>query len=195
MLVIGLTGGIGTGKTTAAEHLVRRGFARIDADEIGRELTSDGEPMLEILDDVFGPEGEMGTGAIIVRRDSGVAVLDRRALANIVFKDENKRERFDNIVHTEMKKIIDSRIASLQLSGTEEGYSGILLDAPLLFEAEINDRCHVVILITADTDVRIDRVCNRDNTTPDEVEDRIMNQMSDDEKKDIRISLWRTMVK
>ncbi len=51
------------------------------------------------------------------------------------------------------------------------------------FEAEINDRCHVVILITADTDVRIDRVCNRDNTTPDEVEDRIMNQMSDDEKK------------
>ncbi len=125
----------------------------------------------------------MGTGAIIVRRDSGVAVLDRRALANIVFKDENKRERFDNIVHTEMKKIIDSRIASLQLSGTEEGYSGILLDAPLLFEAEINDRCHVVILITADTDVRIDRVCNRDNTTPDEVEDRIMNQMSDDEKK------------
>ncbi|MGI6765651.1 MAG: dephospho-CoA kinase [Lentihominibacter sp.] len=183
MLVIGLTGGIGTGKTTAAEHLESRGFARIDADEIGRELTADGQPMLEILDDVFGPEGEMGTGAIIVRRDSGVAVLDRRTLANIVFKDENKRERFDKIVHTEMKKIIDSRIASLQSSGSEEGYSGILLDAPLLFEAEINDRCHVVILITADTDVRIGRVCDRDNTTPDEVEDRILNQMSDDEKR------------
>lgn len=183
MLVIGLTGGIGTGKTTAAEYLVSKGFARVDADEIGRELTADGQPMLDILDDVFGPDGEMGTGATIVRRDSGIAVLDRKALANIVFKDEDKRERFNHIVHTEMKKIIDSRIAALQSTGEKEGYSGILMDAPLLFEAEINDRCHVVILITADTDVRIGRVCERDSTTPDAVEDRIRNQMSDEEKR------------
>ncbi len=183
MLVIGLTGGIGTGKTTAAEYLVSKGFARIDADEIGRELTADGQPMLEILDHVFGPGGESGTGAVIVRRDSGVAVLDRKALANIVFKNEDKRRQFDLIVHTEMKKIIDGRIEAFQMSGENEEYSGILLDAPLLFEAKIDDRCDVVILITADMDVRIDRVCSRDNITPGEVADRIRNQMSDDEKR------------
>ena len=55
--VVGLTGGIGTGKSTAADYLKEKGFAHIDADQIGRDITADGSPMLSVLDDVFGPRG------------------------------------------------------------------------------------------------------------------------------------------
>ena len=58
--VLGLTGGIGTGKSTAAQFLKGIGFAHVDADQISRGLTADGSPMLAVLDSVFGPEGEMG---------------------------------------------------------------------------------------------------------------------------------------
>ena len=60
--VTGLTGGIGTGKSTAAEYFVKKGFAHIDADEISRDLTADGSSLLPVLDELFGPEGRWGDG-------------------------------------------------------------------------------------------------------------------------------------
>ena len=87
--VLGLTGGIGTGKSTAAAYLKEIGFAHIDADQISRGLTSDGSPMLEILNSVFGPDGEMGIpGKHILDENRS---LDRKALASIVFVDEKKK--------------------------------------------------------------------------------------------------------
>ena len=64
----------------------------------------------------------------------------------------------------------------------ESELNGILLDAPLLFEAGLDDRCDEVLLLTEDMDVRIERVCRRDGVTADEVKSRISNQMSDEEK-------------
>ena len=174
-MVIGITGGIGTGKTTATEYLISKGFAHVDADQIGRDLTADGQPILEIIGREFGCVNKscvFGNGL----------VLDRKALADVVFKNEENRERFDEIIHTEMKVIIDKQIAEFKGAVTAGAFRGILLDAPLLFESEINDRCDVVILITANMDERIERVIYRDDTDEEAVRDRIDNQMNDDEK-------------
>ena len=176
MMVIGITGGIGTGKTTAAEYLISKGFAHVDADQIGRELTADGQPILERIGSEF--------GCVSKSCDHGNRlVLNRKALADVVFRDKKKRELFDEIIHTEMKKVLDLQIAYFkERAKAGDPIRGILLDAPLLFEAEINDRCDVVILITADIDERIRRVVNRDDTDMESVRDRIDNQMSDEKK-------------
>ena len=176
MMVIGITGGIGTGKTTATEYLISRGFAHVDADQIGRELTSDGQPILERIGAEF--------GCVSRSCDHGNGlVLDRKALADLVFKDKNRRIVFDEIIHTEMKKVMDLQIACFKERAAEgDAIRGILLDAPLLFESGINDRCDVVILITADMNERIRRVVSRDDTDIESVRDRIDNQMSDDKK-------------
>lgn len=174
MKVLGITGGIGSGKSTAADYLVSLGFACIDADQIGRDLTADGKPVLSVLRDEFGgvsyDENAPGNGL----------VLDRKALASIVFTDPEKRRRFDSIIHAEIISEIDRLIAEYR---SDYGLRGVLLDAPLMFEAGIDNRCDAVILVTADTDIRIARVVERDGTTEEDVKNRIASQMSDEEKK------------
>ena len=171
MIVIGITGGIGTGKSTATEYLIGQGFVSIDADQIGRELTADGQPLLEKISEQFGcvsNDGTIGNGL----------VLDRKAMADLVFSDSEVKEQYDQLIHAEIIELIDEKIRELKKTDAR----GILLDAPLLFEANINDRCDVVILVTADMDERIDRVSLRDDADEDEIRDRIDNQMSDEEK-------------
>lgn len=175
--VIGLTGGIGTGKSTAAAFLKEKGFAHVDADEISRGLTADGSPMLAVLDKVFGPRGEMGKEGVEILNADGS--LDRKGLAAIVFTDENKRKKLDELMFGAVIEIIDTQIAAAK---DDKSLPGILLDVPLLFEAGLEDRCDTVVLMVADMDIRIARVCKRDCATPEEVMNRIKNQMSDDEK-------------
>ena len=171
MIVIGLTGGIGSGKSTASEYLISEGFACIDADQIGRDLTADGQPLLEKIGEMFGcvsGSGSIGNGL----------VLDRKAMADQVFGDSIVREQYNRLIHTEIIARIDERIAELRQTDVR----GILLDAPLLFEAGINDRCDAVILVTADIDKRIERVCLRDGSDEEKIRGRISSQMSDEEK-------------
>ena len=171
MIVIGITGGIGTGKTTAAKYLIDKGFALIDADQIGRDLTAEGEPILAEIEEKFGcvsHDGQKGNGL----------VLDRKAMADLIFRDSDVKEEFNQLMHREIIAVIDREIADIKKTDAR----GILLDAPLLFEANINDRCDVVILITADLDERIDRVSLRDDADEEDIRDRISNQMSDEEK-------------
>lgn len=173
MIVIGITGGIGSGKSTAAQYLISKGFQSIDADQIGRDLTAEGQPLLEKIGEMFGCVSRTGTVG------NGL-ILDRKAMAELVFSDRALKERYDALVHREIISMIDHKIRELSRTYAR----GILLDAPLLFEARIDDRCDAVILITADMDVRIARVCARDGAAEDDVRDRIGNQMSDEEKKE-----------
>lgn len=174
--VVGLTGGIGTGKSTAAEYLKKKGFAHIDADQIGRDITADGSPMLPVLDGIFGPTGEYGVEGIDVLREDGS--LDRKALASIVFTDMNKKLKLDEV----MFKAIIAETKRLVEVYSQDDPVGILIDAPLLFEAGLDKECDLVLLIVADMDVRIHRVCARDGATEQEVRNRINSQMSDEEK-------------
>lgn len=169
MKIIGLTGGIGTGKSTASGYLKERGFAVIDADQIARQIVEPGQPLLKELRRLF------GTG--ILKEDGS---LDRKGLAAIVFQNKEKRKVLDEVMHSRIIDIIDARIAFYQ---SKDEYRGIILDAPLLFETGLEKKCDQVLLITADLDLRIARVCARDGMTPEEVSARIKNQMSDQEKK------------
>jgi len=174
--VVGLTGGIGTGKSTAAEYLKKKGFAHIDADQIGRDITADGSPMLPVLDGIFGPTGEYGVEDFDILREDGS--LDRKALASIVFTDMNKKLKLDEV----MFKAIIAETKRLVEVYSQDDPVGILIDAPLLFEAGLDKECDLVLLIVADMDVRIHRVCARDGATEQEVRNRINSQMSDEEK-------------
>lgn len=181
MIVLGITGGIGSGKTTAAGYLRSLGFACVDADQIGRELTAEGSPLLEILDREFGPDGKYGRGIAILRDSSieGIKILDRKALASVVFSDEKARARFDEIIHSRMLRIIREQIEELR---KKENIRGILLDAPLMYEAGCDTMCDHVILVTAPVEQRIERVMKRDGSTREDVVRRINSQMSDEEK-------------
>ena len=181
MIVLGITGGIGSGKTTAAGYLRSLGFACVDADQIGRELTAEGSPLLEILDREFGPDGKYGRGIAILRDSSieGIKILDRKALASVVFSDEKARARFDEIIHSRMLRIIREQIEELR---KKENIRGILLDAPLMYEAGCDTMCDHVILVTAPVELRIERVMKRDGSTREDVVRRINSQMSDEEK-------------
>lgn len=181
MIVLGITGGIGSGKTTAAGYLRSLGFACVDVDQIGRELTAEGSPLLEILDREFGPDGKYGRGIAILRDSSieGIKILDRKALASVVFSDEKARARFNEIIHSRMLRIIREQIEELR---KKENIRGILLDAPLMYEAGCDTMCDRVILVTAPVEIRIERVMKRDGTTREDVVSRIKSQMSDEEK-------------
>lgn len=176
--VIGLTGGIGTGKSTAAQYLTDKGMLHVDADKISHSLTADGSPMLHVLDKVFGPEGAMGTKDIDILKPDGS--LDRKALASLVFTDTDKKNKLDELMFGEIINEIDRQIDDIKESGNSRA---VLLDAPLLFEAGLDSRCDEVLLLVADMDIRIARVCARDKATPEEVGNRIRNQMSDQEKR------------
>lgn len=174
--VIGLTGGIGTGKSTAASYLKEKGFAHVDADQISRGITADGSPMLKVLDNVFGPEGEMGQSGVDILDEKGS--LKRKVLGSIVFSDPDKKAKLDELMMGAIIEEIDRQIAE-----AHDGENcGIMLDAPLLFEVGLDAKCDLVLLIVADMDVRVQRVCARDGISAQEVCDRINNQMSDAEK-------------
>ena len=108
----------------------------------------------------------------------GGVIMDVTTPEQAKIAEQTVKEQYDELIHAEIIAVIDEKIRELRRTDAR----GILLDAPLLFEANINDRCDVVILITADMDERIDRVSERDDADEDDIRDRISNQMSDEAK-------------
>ncbi|MDO4870393.1 MAG: dephospho-CoA kinase [Bacillota bacterium] len=178
MLVAGLTGGIGAGKSTAAEYFVEKGFYHIDADRIGHTLTADGMPVLDVLAEVFAPGGEHNPDGIEIMEAPGK--LNRRAMAKVAFRSEENCQVFDEIMFTAIILEIEIRID--EIKDHSDRYTGILIDAPLLFESGANELCDVVILVTADEEERIMRVAIRDKATREEIMNRINSQMDDELK-------------
>lgn len=168
MKVIGLTGGIGTGKSTVSSYLKEKEFAIVDADQIAREITAPGEPLLKELSEAFGTS--------LILQDGS---LDRKALADIVFMNKEKKKKLDRMMHSRIIAEIENQVREYKRGA----YRGIILDVPLLFETGLEKMCDETWLLTADRQVRIERVCLRDGASPADVERRIQNQMDDEEKK------------
>ena len=165
--VIGLTGGIGSGKTEAARYLESLGAARFDADEVSRALTAPGGAALPAIraafgEDVFQPDG----------------TLDRRALGSVVFGNENARARLNRIIHPLVKQLTHRRIEEARLSGA----SLCVLDMPLLYEADMAGLCDCVWCVWLPRDEQLRRLMARDGFTRQEAEARIASQLSADEK-------------
>lgn len=168
--VIGLTGGIGTGKSTVSSCLKKYGFAIIDADEIARQIVAPGEPLLAKLEEAFGSR--------IIKEDG---TLHRKELAAVVFQNNSKKRLLDSIMHARIIEEIDRQIRD----SMQKVYRGIIVDAPLLFETGIYKKCKRTWLMVADQDVRIARICERDGITPKEALQRIRSQMDDRKKRNM----------
>lgn len=163
-LRIALTGGIGTGKSTAAEMLVARGAHLIDADVLARTVVEPGTPALAEIAEVFGAA---------VLTDSGA--LDRAALAEIVFSSESRRRRLNRIVHPAIRRASAEQRRAIR---AQDPCAVILEDIPLLSDPQEAARFHAVIVIHAPLDLRLERLETRGMTLAD-ARARIDAQSSD----------------
>ena len=168
MRIIGITGGIGSGKTTASENLKCRGLHVIDADRIGHEIMQPGMPVLIELAMVFGGD---------ILDDNGV--LNRKKLAEAAFADPQNKKMLDSITHKEIFEEIRRRMDIL----SDQGVKIVFLDAALLFETGLENTCEQTWLIDAEDKIRIKRAMDRDGSTRDQVLARLKNQMSSEEKR------------
>lgn len=160
-LVIGLTGGIATGKSTVSEMFKEMDIPVVDADVISREVVEPGELAYEKIVDTFGEE--------VLHLDG---TLNRKKLGSIVFGDEQKRKQLNEIVHPEVrKKMISERDRYVQ-----EGHPIVVLDIPLLFESKLTHFVDKTLLIYVDEDIQLKRLMNRDQSTKEEALQRINAQ-------------------
>ena len=148
MRLVGLTGGIGSGKSTVARLLAERGAIVIDADQVAREVVEPGEPALAAIADRFGPD---------VIDDEGR--LDRPAMAAIVFGDEASRRDLEAITHPRIGERIAQRIAAAQAAEDADGRERlVVLDHPLLVESGAAEGYETVIVVEAPLEVRVQRL-------------------------------------
>jgi dephospho-CoA kinase len=173
--VVGLTGGIGSGKTTVARMLEKRGATLIDADAIVHELQAPGAPLLDEIAEAFGSEVIDASGA-----------LDREALGAIVFADPEARRRLERIVHPKVGAEVARRLADAHSAGVPL----LVLDIPLLFEGRAAGsggtsslEFDATIVVWVPRKIQIERQVEREGYGRDEAERRIRAQLPLDEKR------------
>lgn len=166
MLVIGLTGNIGCGKSSLSKILKDNSLDIIDADIISREIMSNNK-LLEEVFQVFGED--------VKDKDGN---LNRKKLASIVFSDDKKLIALNDITHPAIKNEIKRRIKDIE----NKGRNIVIVDAALLIEGKFLDLIDKLIVITCDEKEQLNRVMDRDNSNMDEALNRISSQMSQDEK-------------
>jgi dephospho-CoA kinase len=168
MLRIGLTGGIGAGKSTVSEALAAHGAVVVDADRIAREVVERGSPGLEAVAAAFGPR--------VLTADGD---LDRPALAAVVFADPDARRRLDGIVHP----LVRRRAGELELAAREADPDAVVVhDVPLLVETGQAASYDVVLVVEAAEDVRLPRLVAR-GLTEDDARARIAAQATDEQRR------------
>jgi dephospho-CoA kinase len=165
VLMVGLTGGIGAGKSTVASRLAARGAVVIDADAIAREVVEPGTPTLAKLVERFGPE---------ILRDDGS--LDRPALAAVAFKDDETRKELEAITHPAIGEEFLRRVAESPPNAV------VIHDVPLLVESKRGFEYADVIVVEAPVETRLDRLESR-GVPRDDARRRIELQATDDERR------------
>jgi dephospho-CoA kinase len=164
--MVGLTGGIGAGKSAVAGLLAAHGAVVVDADRLAREAVAKGTDGLRAVVDEFGPE--------ILTADGE---LDRPALAARVFGDDEARGRLEKIIHPRV------RARSAELIAAAPADAVVVNDVPLLVETGIAGAYEVVIVVLADEDVRVARLTADRGMTADEAHARISKQATDEQRR------------
>ncbi|CAM3080026.1 dephospho-CoA kinase [Staphylococcus argensis] len=165
--VIGLTGGIATGKSTVSELLSAHGFKIIDADIAARQAVAKGSKGLEQVREAFGEEAITEEGE-----------MDRSYVGDIVFNQPEKRVELNNIIHPIVREIMDKKKAEY----VEQGHN-VIMDIPLLFENELQDTVDEVWLVYTSESIQIDRLMERNDLSADDAKARIYSQISIDKKR------------
>ena len=166
--VIGLTGGIATGKSSVARFFEKHGVAVIDADVLAREAVKPGSDALARIVSLFGEE--------ILLPDGN---LDRRHLGKLVFASAGKRRQLEAILHPEIRRLANELIARL----ADQGHRLIFYMAPLLIEAGATDRVDEIWVVTVRPEVQLARLMMRDNISREEAERIVATQMPLAEKE------------
>lgn len=169
MRLIGLTGGIATGKSTVATELTARGAAVIDADLLAREVVEPGRPALDDIVEMFGPEMLLPDGS-----------LDRPRLAALVFADEHARHDLERITHPRVRDLMMRRIGEAIAADAEL----VVAEVPLLFETRSVDLYEGVMVVYTPPEVQVARVMARDRIDEQAARQRLAAQMPIDEKRD-----------
>lgn len=164
--IIGLTGGIGCGKSEAAACLKRLGAAHVDADEISRALTAEGGEALPAI------RAQFGDG---VFREDGT--LNRGALGDIIFSSEAHRRALEGIIHPLVQKHMLAQIDEAAARGDRVA----IIDVPLLFETGMDVLCDETWVVTASAETQLERVMAR-GMTMEQAQARIASQMSSEER-------------
>ena len=162
--IIGLTGGIGSGKTTVANYLIAKGIPVYIADLEARKIT-ESKKVINQIEKVFGVD--------VIENNK----VNRAVLATIVFKDKEKLAQLNAIIHPEVKKHFKKWLKS------KVDYKFVVKESAILFESGSYEDCDAIILVTAPLVTRIERTMKRDNVDKESVLQRINNQMPEEEKK------------
>ncbi len=162
---VGLTGGVGSGKSTVAALLAEHGATIIDADAIAREVVEPGTPGFAAVVEKFGDE--------IVGTDGR---LDRPALAAIVFRDAERRAELNAVVHP----LVGQRVTEVAAAAPEDAV--VVYDIPLLVENDLAAGFETVLVVEAPADVRLQRLAGR-GMAEDDARERMKSQASDDQRR------------
>jgi len=168
MPLIGLTGGYACGKSLVLRGFVERGAHGIDCDRIAREITAKGEPGLEKI------AGEFGQGFLLA--DGG---LNRAHLASLIFNDEAARKRLEGLLHPIIFSRVYSRAEGIM---RKDSQAVVVVDAPLLYEAGMEERMDKVVVVTCPLVARMERGMARDRISREQAAARIAAQTPLEEK-------------
>ena len=171
-MVIGLTGGIGTGKSTVSQILKDRGFSVIDLDVISHEVIEFSSVVEKIVQN-FGRE-------VLDEDEAGNYTISREKLGKIIFSDKKKRLALNSIMHPEILKVMHKKILECKL----EKNKIIFVEVQLLFEVQWEKEFDYILLVAAKRDMQVRRVLERDKRSEEEAWNIINSQMSLDEKRE-----------
>ena len=161
-MILGITGGTGTGKTSVCQFFKNRGFIVIDSDIVARDVCGKGTDCLGEIADTFGYD--------ILDADGN---LKRKELGRIVFSDAEKLETLNKITHKYIARSIKKTIE-------ENADKNILIDAPLLIEAGLDSVCTDTLCVLADKEIRLKRIMQRDSLSLEDAKARIDSQKEDE---------------
>lgn len=166
-LILGLTGGIASGKSLVAEAFRALGALVVSADDLAREAVSPGSKTLCQLVDRFGRKILLADGS-----------LDRKALAEQIFADDRAREALNRITHPAIAALAEKRLREL----AHQGAPLVVYEAPLLFEAGAEKRVDAVLVVSIDERLQRARLMQRDGLNEEQAQARIASQMPQAEK-------------
>lgn len=171
MMLVALTGGIGSGKSTVAARFAEHGVPVVDADRVAREVVEPGQPALAELVELFGED--------ILRVDGS---LDRAALAAIVFHDDAARRAVERITHPRVAARMAERLTELAAGWNGGQPPMAVIDHPLLVETGQQSRFDAVVVVTAPADLRVERLSEERGMDPDDAWARIEVQATDEQR-------------
>lgn len=170
-MIIGLTGGIASGKSTIANMLVERGALLVDADQVAREVVLPGEPALEAIASAF--------GQAVLEADLS---LNRKSLGEIVFRDKEKLKQLEAITHPAIRTRMQERIHTYAEQFPERL---IVADVPLLYETEQQHLYEGIMVVYVPAEVQILRLMKRNAMSEEEAARRVKLQMDIERKKEL----------